>query len=945
MQASTRCGRYVVFTGLWMLCILASSAEAQKPNIVYIIVDDMSADAMSFAALQSSLGNGANQANSINTPAIDSLARQGTAFTNAYNQGGWSGAVCATSRAAIMTGRSMWNAPGSGQAGSAVANADTLPGVYNAAGYDTARFGKAGNDYNNATNTFATHAENDNRGEFASKWFADQGINYLNNKMQSNDTDPYLLYLGISHPHDPRNAPQSFLDLHGARNGNPDPNTPLDDYDPLPSAYLGAHPFDNGHLSVRDENSVAGTGRNRDERTIRNEISKNHAVIEYMDSQIKRVVDKALEYEGLTPGVDDIADLQNTVIVFTADHGMSVGRHGLVGKQNIYEHTLRVPYIVAGAVNGTPINTGVSDKNIYLHDSMPTLLELSGITANDSVQAQSFAAELSTDQATRDGFAGHQVVYGAYSRGTSNHVQRSVKVEDGGDTWKMIHYPKINRTQLFNLAADPDETDDLSRDPQYADVMNMLAMTMHEQQGQWNDPAQGQLGRIGLNMAFGQTASQSSGDSASLAVNGAGAVESTLPGGIGGGNSLVRTAAARTDVEDNPWWMVDLGSNQTIGEIALHNTTDNNAALRLNDIRVEILDDTMSTVYASSLMSIGGNDDWLTLDLNSNAQIGQYVRVTREANSAVLALDEVQVFTPGWIPAPQPQPGDVNIQWQAAQDTVNLDDLAVAQAGSIVAAYTGGDSDVMVNGIQFTTNNLPNGTFEGVLTGETTGDAGYDTLLDSFTFGGGTETNVEVAGLTIGKVYGVQVWYTDLREAVDGRTMTFTSDSGNSVNVVGNPVGPNPADFLGQYAIGMFVATEESALVEMATNGFNNVHYNALLAFTLIEGDFTDSTGITGRPDGVIDANDWRILRGNMFSDAAVDLPPTLAYLQGDLTLDGMIDIDDYSAFKAAYFSQPGATEAGFQAMIASTAVPEPTTLALLCVTCFALQCRGITGW
>ncbi|QDU87910.1 Choline-sulfatase [Pirellulimonas nuda] len=925
--------RAVAAVGLLTLGVWVGLAAGQKPNILYIIADDMSADAVSFAALQASLGNGASQAGSINTPTIDALANQGTTFVNAYNQGGWSGAVCVTSRTAIMTGRSMWNAPGSNQAGSAVDNANTLPGLFNAAGYDTARFGKSGNDYNNATNTFTTHSESDQRGETASQWFADQGIAYLNGKVQANDSDPYLLYLGLSSPHDPRNAPQSFLDLHGAKNGSPAPSAPLSGYDPLPSAYLGAAPFDNGHLNVRDENSVDGAGQNRDERTIRNEISKNHAVIEYMDSQIKRVIDTALEYEGLTPGVNDISDLQNTLIVFTSDHGMSIGRHGLVGKQNIYEHTLRVPYIVAGAVGGVPVNTGVSDKNIYLHDSLPTLLDLAGVATDPSVQAESFAAALSTDQATRDAFAGHEVVYGAYSPSPSNHIQRSVKMVDGAEAWKVIHYPQINRTQLFNLTSDPDETDDLSHDPQYTAVLNELAETMDEQQAQWNDPARGQLGRIGINMAYGKTATQSSGASAGMAVNGAGAVQSTLPGGIGGGTTLVRTDAAQTGVEDNPWWMVDLGSSQTIGEIALHNTLDNDAALRLSDIRVEILDPAMNPVYASGLLTINGSDDWLTIDLNNNAKVGQYVRVTRESAASVLALDEVQVFTPGWVAPPDPQAGEVNIQWRSAQNTAGLGDLTLAKSGNIVAAYTGGPSDVVVDGVSFVVNNLPNGSASEALQGASSGDAPYDGLLDSFTYGGGTQTSLEFTGLTAGKLYAVQAWFTDLREAVDGRTMTFASALGNSVDVVGNPAGPNPPDYLGQYAVGMFVATEETARVLLETNGFGNAHYNAALAFEPRLGDLSDVTGVTGRPDGAIDANDWRILRDNMFSDAAVGLSPIEAYLLGDLTLDGVIDIDDFSAFKAAYLSQAGATPEGFAAL---TSVPEPAGLAAIVVGCLA---------
>ncbi len=873
---------------LCILCVFSGSAVAQEaPNVMFIIVDDMSADSLSVASLQNSLGNGESQANSVSTPTLDALARQGMTFTNAYNQGGWSGAVCRTSRTAIMTGRPMWNIPGSDQPNSTVANRDSLPGVFNSAGYDTARFGKSGNDYDNATNTFSTHRETNDRGATASQWFADQGIDYLDEKIQSNDSDPYLLYLGLSHPHDPRNAPESFLEIHGAQNGDPDPRAPLSEYDPLPSAYLAAHPFDNGHLGVRDENSVDGVGQNRDERTIRNEIGKNHAVIEYMDTQLARTIDKALEYEGLTPGVDDISDLQNTLIVFTADHGMSVGRHGLVGKQNVYEHTLRVPYIVAGAVNGTPIHTGVSDENIYLHDSMPTLLELSGIAENPSVQGQSFADALSADQATRDAFVGHEVVYGAYSNGTSNHVQRSVKIEDDGETWKMIHYPQVNRTQLFNLTADPDETDDLSHDPQYSAVMSTLAMTMDEQQGLLNDPAQGELGRMGINIGRGKSATQSSGVGAELALNGAGAVESTLAGGVGGGNSLVRTSPAQTNIEDFPWWEVDLGASQAIGEITLHNTTNSNDSLRLEDIRIEILDEAMNSVYTSNRMSIG-NDDWLTFNLNDNTQVGQFVRVTREDNDSILALDEVQVFAPGFVVPEPPQPGSVNIQWGGARNTVDLGDLSLAQAGDIVAAYNGGDGNVMVDGIEFTVNNLPNGPFQGSLQGATTGDADYDSLLNTMTWGGGTDTEIEITGLTVGEVYGVQIWFADARESSsDGRTMTFSSDSGNSVDVIGNLQGDNPDDFYGQYGIGMFVATEESVVLEMSTNDFRNAHYNALVAFTLKTGDFTDASGIVGLPDGILDEHDVDVL-----STAMRDGLNDLIY---DLDRNGVVTADDFS--------------------------------------------------
>ncbi len=913
---------------------LTLHAAAQQPNILFIITDDMAADSTSVAALQASLGNGVNGANNtVSTPALESLANQGMVFTNAYNQGGWSQAVCLTTRTAIMTGRSMWNAPGSGRSGSSVANADTMPGLFNAAGYDTARYGKGGNDYNAGTNTFTTHAENDNRGATASQWFADQTVDYLQGKTQSNDTDPYLVYVGLSHPHDPRNAPSSFLSAHGAKNGSPDPSAPLSGYDPLPSSYLGAHPFDNGNLGVRDENSVAGTGRNRDERTIRNEVSKNHAAIEYLDSQVQRTLDAALAYEGLTPGVHGIGDLQNTLIVFTADHGIAVGRHGLVGKQNLYEHTTRVPYIVAGAVNGAPVASGVSDANIYLHDSLPTLLELSGVSApaNGSVQTQSFADALSNDAAVRDAFTGHASVFGSYSPGTSNHVQRSVKVQDqDGEEWKIIHYRDINRTQLYNLTVDPDETEDLSHDPQYSAVLNMLAAELDAQQAVWNDPAHGQLGRIGINMAFEKTATQSSGSHAHLAVNGAGAVESTLAGGIGGGTTLARTAAAQTNTEDNPWWMVDLGQARDIGEIALHNTTETDASLRLSDIRVEILNEVMNPVYTSGLLDIAGGADWLTVDLNANAQTGRYVRVTREADATVLALDEVQVFSPGLFDDPPPV-GDGVIQWGLTQDTTADAAADIIDGGAVVLALNGHNSgpgdpsepgDVTLDGVLFTASNFLGQVFnaDGLLAGNSSGDADYDLLLDTVSVVDGgdpanNDTTFVITGLTDGTDYMIQLWFTDERAAQAGRVMTFgdNADPESTVDVAGEG-----ANSLGRFVSGSFTAEGTTQDLHMVTNGFGRSHLTAILVREALDPADLDD-------DGDVDDADFALAFA-AFSGPGVPAGNTAADLDGD----GDVDDADFGLAFAA-FTGPGA----------AANVPEPAGLALLGLLAASLSGRG----
>ena len=76
----------------------------------------------------------------------------------------------------------------------------------------------------------------------------------------------------------------------------------------------------------------------RTESTVRNELGREYACIENIDDQVGLVIEK----------LKTMGELENTYIIYTADHGIAVGRHGLMGKQNLYEHSWRVPFIVRG---------------------------------------------------------------------------------------------------------------------------------------------------------------------------------------------------------------------------------------------------------------------------------------------------------------------------------------------------------------------------------------------------------------------------------------------------------------------------------------------------------------------------------------------------------------------------------------------------------------------
>jgi arylsulfatase A-like enzyme len=206
----------------------------------------------------------------------------------------------------------------------------------------------------------------------------------------------------------------------------------------LPANYLPAHPFNNGDANVRDEVDVSGVWKNRDEATIRNEIGREFACNENIDIQIGRVLEK----------LKAMGELDNTYIVYTADHGIAIGRHGLQGKQNLYEHTWRVPFIVKGP--GIKPGSRVPG-NIYLLDIAATLCDIAGIPAPQSNEGHSFKPVLEGKQtAMRD------VMYGVYCGGT----KPGMRCVQQGD-WKLIKYDAMNgtvhETQLFNLAANPDE--------------------------------------------------------------------------------------------------------------------------------------------------------------------------------------------------------------------------------------------------------------------------------------------------------------------------------------------------------------------------------------------------------------------------------------------------------------------------------------------------------
>ncbi len=476
-----------------LLCLPLSAADAQntgpagskgRPNVLFILVDDQSPFDFRFYNPQSTL----------QTPNIDRLAEQGMVFDSAVHMGAFMGAVCTPSRHMIMSGRTVWHlpispgvnraAPAPGEDGpkgkkakqatkaqAAKALGDrsnlcpphieeqTIGAVFKRAGYRTMRTCKQGNCYPQANKQFEIVHDASKRGgdaESGSAWHAEQVLNFLNDREASADKAPFFIYFGFSHPHDTRDGTPELLAKYGAVN-HADPNSlpalnPLQP--PLPPNYLPKHPFDNTALNIRDEVAVSGVWKNRDQATIRNELGREYACSENIDIQIGRVLER----------LQAMGELDNTYIIYTADHGIAIGRHGLQGKQNLYEHTWRVPFIAKGP--GIPAGKRVAG-NAYLLDLLATFCDLTGVPAPETNEGLSLKPVLTgkTDR-IRD------TLYGVYC-GNDKPGMRCVRKGD----WKLIQYEtadgKVKETQLFNLAENPHE---FLAEHQHPQVHSLTAM-------------------------------------------------------------------------------------------------------------------------------------------------------------------------------------------------------------------------------------------------------------------------------------------------------------------------------------------------------------------------------------------------------------------------------------------------------------------------------------
>jgi len=447
---------------------VSAKVTQDRPNILFIFADDQCFETIH------ALGH-----DLIETPNLDRLVERGITFTEAYNQGSWSGAVCVASRTMLNTGRFLWRANRVYHTAEQERQAGRFWSEYmKAAGYDTYMTGKwhvradAEKAFDYVTHVRGGMPKQTPQGynrpiegrpdpwcpwdpKFGGYWaggkhwsevVADDAAGFL--AQAARRDKPFFMYLAFNAPHDPRQSPKEYVDKY-----------PLEKID-VPANFLPEYPFKEAigcGKGLRDEKLAPFP---RTEYAVKVNRQEYYAIITHMDAQVGRILD-ALEKSGKA---------ENTYIFFSADHGLAVGHHGLMGKQNLYDHSVRVPLLVCGpgVARGKRIDTPV-----YLQDIMPSTLELAGVEKPAHVQFQSLMPLVRGEAVVP-----YDAIYGAYLA-----VQRSVK-QDG---YKLLLYPKIAKARLYHVEEDPYEMKDLADDPRYKPVMRKLFAKLLELQEETGD--------------------------------------------------------------------------------------------------------------------------------------------------------------------------------------------------------------------------------------------------------------------------------------------------------------------------------------------------------------------------------------------------------------------------------------------------------------------------
>ncbi len=426
----------------------------------------------------------------IQTPTLDTLARSGVRFPRAYSEC----PVCIPARRTLMTGTTtathgdrvfMVDNPmppvptvaqtfrDNGYQAYAVGKLHVYP-QRDRIGFDDVILAEEGRPHLGAVDDYEvflgenghagegfTHGMSNN--EYGQRpWHLSEAMhvtNWTTRQMarmirRRDPTRPGFWYLSYCHPHPPLTPLQCYLDLYR----DEDPGEP----------YLGDWAQDPDNLPYALK-AVRGRFGGLSDRQIAWARRAFYALCTHIDHQL-RVVIGTLREEGLA---------DNTIVLFTADHGDMLGDHGLWAKRLYYEQSANVPMILVGRAGDKRVgHNRVDDRLVGWQDVMPTLLDLAGIAVPDTVDGISMAGD-----------ERREYLYGE----CGEDAQATRMMHDG--RYKLIYYPTGDRSQLFDLEEDPEERCDISDSPEHAGIMCRLKDRLVEEMAGL-DPAWFQNGEL-----------------------------------------------------------------------------------------------------------------------------------------------------------------------------------------------------------------------------------------------------------------------------------------------------------------------------------------------------------------------------------------------------------------------------------------------------------------
>ena len=452
------------------------ASNQKRPNVIFILTDDQRYGTIG------ALGN-----RQIQTPRIDELVACGTSFLNAHIPGGTASAVCMPSRAMINSGRTLFRFADNGK--DLPEDVVTMGQAFREGGYHTHGIGK----WHNGTDSYARSFCSGDDIFFGGMWdhwnvpvcnFRENGIydheipfvpnfsangtpvyvlaDQIHAGVHSTDLftgdavrfienyegeEPFFMYLSFLAPHDPRTMPEKFRNMYKA-----------EDID-LPPNFQEMPDFSFGWTKGRDE-TVAGYPRKPEE--IKQHIADYYAMISHIDENVGNLLD-ALDQKGIR---------ENTIIVFCGDNGLAIGQHGLMGKQNVYEHSTKLPLVMTGP--GIPVGE-YRNQYVYLLDIYPTLCDLCGVNIPEGVEGKSFAKMFENHT-----YITRPDIYYAFQA-------RIRGVADG--RYKLIEYrtENLKLTQLFDLQNDPWEQYNMFDCEGYEEITARLRARMQEYREEWEE--------------------------------------------------------------------------------------------------------------------------------------------------------------------------------------------------------------------------------------------------------------------------------------------------------------------------------------------------------------------------------------------------------------------------------------------------------------------------